>query len=225
MPRRYYMALVTGGTKGIGYQISKELLRGLSRFYVLMTTRNTNTDGMDTVLGMELGGGARQRSKFLTMDVADPLSVNQHEGIVKRFDGLNFLIHNAGIYEKPDLENFNEQAQRIIQTNYWGTKNVYTTFGSYLKDEARIINITSNLAHVNEENMSEEMNLKMITRDRFASCRNLYELDGRVLQFQDDVSWGLCKERGWPECAFTVSKLAVNAFTRFVVSFRYSLFY
>ena len=225
MPRRPFMALVTGGTKGIGYFISKELLKNkelLRKYFVLMTTRDTNTDAYYPILGMELGGGARKRSQFLTMDVTDHESMAETEYWVERYGGLNILVNNAAIYEEPDLENFGEQADRIIKTNYWGTKKVYTAFGSYLKNEARIINTTSNLAHVNEQNKSEEMELKIITRDRFADCDKIYGLDGWVGEFQEDARRGVgwCKEKGWPLCAYTVSKLAINAYTRFGVSFK-----
>ena len=218
MPRRSQIALVTGAVKGFGYHIGKELIRRVPSTVTYMSSRG-DTWGMEAILGMELGGGARQRGKFITMDVTDPMSIAVHrDAIVKRYGGLDILVNNAAIYEKPDLENFFEQSQRIMATNYWGTKNVFAAFFqpfSAIKRDARIVNITSNLAHVREKNTSEVEELKRKARDRFDKVNNLIELDGMVMQFMTDVSMGKGKEGGWPECAYSVSKMAINAFTRF----------
>jgi len=214
MPRRYRVALVSGGSKGIGYMIGKELLKKIPSSYAFLTSRG-DTGGMESILGMELGGGCRKRTAFITMDVNDQRCVREHaDEIDKRYGGLDILINNAAIYERPDLENFHEQAKRIMNTNYFGTRNVIDAFFKNPKQHARMINITSNLAHVKEKNPSEVEALKRLTRDRFASAGNLDELNGLVYKFKEDVASGRCKEEGWPECAFSVSKMAVNAYTR-----------
>ena len=44
-----------------------------------------------------------------------------------RHDNLDILINNAGRYEVPDTSStakFGEQADLIINTNYWGLKRV-----------------------------------------------------------------------------------------------------
>ena len=218
MPRRSQIALVTGAVKGFGYHIGKELIRRVPSTVTYMSSRG-DTGGMEAILGMELGGGARQRGKFITMDVTDPMSIARHrDAIVKRYGGLDILVNNAAIYEKPDMANladFKAQTRRILATNYWGTKNVYSAFYSDIKTNARIVNITSNLAHVKENNTTEVEELKRKTRDRFNAVNSLFELDGMVLKFQFDVDTGSCKEEGWPECAYSVSKMAINTFTRF----------
>jgi len=208
------VALVSGGSRGIGYMIGKELLRKIPSSYAFLTSRG-DTGGMESILGMELGGGCRKRTKFITMDVNNQQCVLDYADFIQqRYGGLDILINNAAIYERPDLKNFHEQAKRIMKTNYWGTKNVIDAFFHKPKPNARMINITSNLAHVKEKHTDEVEALKKQTRDRFATANNVFELNGLVLQFEEDVSKGRCKEEGWPECAFSVSKMAVNAFTR-----------
>jgi carbonyl reductase 1 len=214
MPRRYRVALVTGGTKGIGYMIGKEMLRKIPSSFAFLTSRG-ETSGMDSILGMELGGGARKRAKFITMDVRNQSCVKEHaDAIIQKYGGVDILINNAAIFEKPDLKNFHEQAIKLLKTNYWGTKNVIKAFFHEPKENARMINITSNLAHVKEKQTCEVETLKARTRNRFLLAKNLFELDGLVLKFEDDVFRGRCKDEGWPECAFSVSKMAVNAYTR-----------
>jgi len=214
MPRSAFVALVTGGTRGFGYNVSKELLKRNLSIVTFMAARG-DTGGMDAILNMELGAGARKRGTFITMDVTDPMSIALlRDAIVKRYGGLDIIVNNAAIYEKPNVANFDTQAKRIIETNYFGTKNVVTSFSDFIKPNARIINITSNLAHVKEEITCEEEERKRKTRDRFDIVKNLWELDGLVLRFREDVHWGRCKEEGWPECAYTVSKMAINSYTR-----------
>jgi len=217
MPRRSRVALVTGGCKGVGYQIGKEIIKRIPSAITYMTTRG-DTAGLSSLIGMELGGGARDRAKFVSMDVIEARSVGKlRDSIHSRFGGLNILVNNAGIYQLPDLsspENFSIQATELLKTNYWGTKTVLSAFYPDFKQGARIVNITSNLAHVKAKITCEQGELKQQARDKFKKCGSLCELDGLVMKFQRDADMNRCKEEGWPFCAYSVSKMAINAYTR-----------
>ena len=166
---------------------------------------------------MELGAGARDRSKFIQLDIRDEEMIGKHrDKIVKSFGGLDILVNNAGIYQKPTPEDdkFPQQVKEILSTNYWGTKNVITAFYNDFKPNSRIVNITSNLAHVKSVVEPDQAKLKGIARERFANARNLCELDGLVMKFQRDSNLGIWEREGWPTCAYSVSKMAINAFTR-----------
>lgn len=178
--------------------------------------------GYSTLLGMELGAGARHRAKFLTMDIREVEAVREHrEMIVKKFGGLDILVNNAGIYQKPDLTMFSAQSKEIMLTNYWGTKNVITAFYDDFNPNSRIVNITSNLAHVKSAVSKEEEELKDCAREKFASAESAAELDGLVCQFQIHASLGTWKKEGWPTCAYSVSKMAINAYTRYYFADRH----
>jgi len=216
MPRRTRVALVTGGTKGIGYYIGKEIVKRIPSAVCYMTSRDS-VSGFSTILGMELGAGARDRSKFIQLDIRDEEMIGKHrDKIVKSFGGLDILVNNAGIYQKPTPEDdkFPLQVKEILSTNYWGTKNVITAFYNDFKPNSRIVNITSNLAHVKSVVEPDQAKLKGIARERFANARNLCELDGLVMKFQRDANLGIWEREGWPTCAYSVSKMAINAFTR-----------
>ena len=220
MPRRSQIALVTEAVNGLGYQIGRELIRRVPSTVAYMTTSGL-TGGMEAILGMELGGAARQRGKFITMDVTDQLSIIPHsDAIGKRYGGLDIIVNNAEIYEKFNLAEFKAQAKRIIATNYWGTRNVCSAFSLHeFKKDARIVNITSKLAQVKENITCVEDEIKRKTLDRFDAVRSTIELDGMVRKFQDDVISGRYKDEEWPECAYTVSKMAVNTLTRYDLKF------
>ena len=68
----------------------------------------------------------------------------------QRHETLDILVNNAGRYEKPDtsLPAFGEQTELILNTNYWGLKNVINAFLPMMSDAARIVNMNSNYGHV-----------------------------------------------------------------------------
>ena len=167
MPKRCRVALVTGATRGIGYNVGREIVKRMAMTTTYMTSRVPVT-GFSTILGMELGACARERSKFVQLDVRDVDLVDQlKEKIVKNYGGLDILVNNAGIYHAPDSDPlvFPKQVQDILGTNYWGTKNVISAFRPHFKPHSRIVNITSNLGHIMsvrgmEEDVKEALRLR-----------------------------------------------------------------
>jgi NAD(P)-dependent dehydrogenase (short-subunit alcohol dehydrogenase family) len=86
-------ALVTGGTKGIGRAIVRDLLR--VGFKVAFTAR-TKRDVEATAEGLSALGGARVLG--LVADVRDPDSCESTvDAVVDRFGGLDLLVNNAGV--------------------------------------------------------------------------------------------------------------------------------
>ena len=151
------------------------------------------------------------------MDIRDQDTIRKHrDELVKSFGGLDILVNNAGIYQKPTPEEdkFPNQAKEILTTNYWGTKNVINTFFNDFKPNSRIVNITSILAHVKSVPDPNTARLKVVARERFAEVRNIAELDALVMKFQRDTESGAWESRGWPTCSYSVSKMAINAYTR-----------
>jgi len=212
------VALVTGGTKGIGYFIGKEIVKRIPSSICYMTSRD-NVSGLSTILDLELGAGARHKSRFIQMDIRDPQTIKKHrDEMVKSFGGLDILVNTAGIYQKPTPEEdmFPIQTKEILTTNYWGTKNVINIFFNDFKPNSRIVNITSILAHVKSVPDPNTARLKNIARERFADVKNITELDNLVMKFQSDANNGDWEKEGWPTCAYSVSKMAINAYTRIV---------
>ena len=168
MPKMSRVALVTGATRGIGYNIGREIVKRMALTTTYMTSRVPVT-GFSAILGMELGACARERAKFVKLDVRDVEQVDQlKEKIVKNFGGLDMLVNNAGIYHAADKnpEVFPKQVQDILGTNYWGTKNVISAFQPHFKPHSRIVNITSNLGHIMSVKGMED-DLKEALRSRF----------------------------------------------------------
>ena len=94
------------------------------------------------------------------------------------------------------------QVQRTLDINYWGLKNVCNAFLPLLSDQARIVNMSSHLGHLSLIPGSE---IKQRLGD---PALTEAELDWLMLdyartstEFHDNFSG-----RGWPRCAYTVSK-------------------
>merc|ERR1712112_25039 len=86
-------------------------------------------------------------------------------------------------------------------------KNVCKAFLPMLKPAARIVNLSSHLGHLSlipGENLQRQLGDPSLTET---------QLDSLILQYQDHCSAfkNDYRDAGWPACAYSVSKVAVNA--------------
>ena len=166
---------------------------------------------------MELGTAARHRAKFLTLDVRDVGQIGSlRKTLMDKHGGIDILVNNAAGYLPPveDQTQFEVQTKTILETNYWGTRNLVNAFMPHFNPNCRIVNITSNMAHHSAGACPEEILLRKNLEDKFSRIKTMYELDGFLRAFQTDVLMGTWRENEWPSCAFSVSKMAINVYTR-----------
>jgi NAD(P)-dependent dehydrogenase (short-subunit alcohol dehydrogenase family) len=134
------IALVTGGNRGIGQEIVRQL--AAKGWRVFLTARDPKAGALAVAsIKGDIG--------FLSLNVADDESITQAaKSFGKELDRLDVLINNAAIY--PD-EKFNiltaprELLTETFQTNTFGPIRVIQAFLPFLKraDHARIINLSS----------------------------------------------------------------------------------
>ena len=81
------IAVVTGGNRGIGFEISRQLAaHGLT---VVLTSRDTNV-GLEAAKVLQEGG---LNVFFHQLDVLDPLSINEFaDWLQKNYGGLDILV-------------------------------------------------------------------------------------------------------------------------------------
>jgi NAD(P)-dependent dehydrogenase (short-subunit alcohol dehydrogenase family) len=108
------VAIVTGGSRGIGFAIAGELLRSGHRVAVTATTAHGAEEAAER-LGSD-------RVLPLACDVRDAASVRRAmQHVLERFGGLDALVNNAGVgVGAPIADLSHDEWARIIDTNLTG---------------------------------------------------------------------------------------------------------
>ncbi|MGD2121303.1 MAG: SDR family oxidoreductase [Gemmatimonadota bacterium] len=135
-------ALVTGGTRGIGRAIVRDLLQ--AGFNVAFTAR-TESDVVATDHGLsDLGGN---RVLGLVADVRDPDSCTSVvEAVAERFGGLDLLVNNAGIgifasIQEMSVEDWHAQIDTNLSGVFYLSKAAIPLLNE--SEDAWILNIGS----------------------------------------------------------------------------------
>jgi len=144
------VALVTGGNRGIGYEMVKQL--ALKGFKVILASRHP-----------EMGREAAQKLKesnldvsFVEMDVANQESIRQAALTVnEQFGRLDVLINNAGVYldENKKLMTMDPSIlDETMATNFFGAYRVIRSFIPIMEKQGygRIINVSSEYGAMSE---------------------------------------------------------------------------
>ncbi|KAF5451560.1 hypothetical protein F2P56_026658 [Juglans regia] len=230
-PLRY--AVVTGGNKGIGLGICRELA---SKGVMVVLTARDEKKGLEAVEQLiKESASLSGHLVFHQLDVVDPLSVTSLADFIQtKFGKLDILVNNAGIIGaiidgdalavlgvgKEDVKvnwstETNELAEECLKTNYHGAKRMIEALLPLLQlsNSPRIVNVSSSIGQ-----------LKHIPNERargvFGEIESLTEesLDEVLSEFLKDFQEGDLENKGWPVdlSSYTVSKAALNAYTRIV---------
>jgi 3-oxoacyl-[acyl-carrier protein] reductase len=131
-------ALITGGSAGIGAEISKGIVEGGG--HVVVCSRN-ETKGSAFV--KSLGEG----NFFYQLDISDPAAIRATVDKVEAEVGrIDILINNAGrISAKPFEEVDDAEWDATINTNLTGTYTMISAMYPYFKKQGggRIVNVSS----------------------------------------------------------------------------------
>ena len=216
------VVVVTGASRGIGYSIAKELAVRMPGANLYLTTRQArNVQALEATLKRDIGA-AGDNVKFRMMDVKDKKSISKFaEVLKKKHNRLDILVNNAGyftksptsVHEAERMPLYYNDVEEIIKTNYMGLKTVTESFVPCLGQNSRIINISSHLAQLNVFDPADPSSAQLA--DSF-SDPNLTPpmLDSIMKSYLSSVKSGKWSSTGWPACAYSVSKVAVNTYTR-----------
>lgn len=133
------VAIVTGGNRGIGYEITKGLCRKFDGV-VYLTARNDER-GRQAVKQLEEMG---LHPVFHTLDVTSEESLQQFaDYISSKHSGIDVLVNNAGILDFDKSVSSYEDSKKLIDTNFMSLLTISKVLYPLLKNNARIINISS----------------------------------------------------------------------------------
>ncbi|WVZ24733.1 hypothetical protein V8G54_003277 [Vigna mungo] len=210
------IAVVTGGNRGIGFEISRQLAdHGVT---VILTSRDASV-GVESIKVLQEGG--LQDVACHQLDLLDPSSISEFgDWLKENYGGLDILVNNAGVNFNFGSNNSVEHANLVIETNYFGTKRMIEAMIPLMKPSSaggRIVNVSSRLGRLNgKRNRLENEEL----REKLSNIETLTEelIDDMVATFLKQVEDGTWKSGGWPPTFtdYSMSKLAVNAYTRFM---------
>ena len=126
------IAIVTGGNKGIGLEITKELLK--QNYQVIVGGRTEYLD--------------EETSKKVNFIKTDLTKLESHEKLAKKaienHGKLDLYVNNVGISEWKPINEINEEfLNKLIHTNIYSTLWGCKVATNYLGENGSIINISS----------------------------------------------------------------------------------
>ncbi|KAL3818464.1 hypothetical protein ACJIZ3_004369 [Penstemon smallii] len=207
------IAVVTGANRGIGFEIAHQLaLHGLT---VILTSRETAV-GEEAAKVLQEGG---LNVVFHQLDIVDHPSIEAFaEWIKENYGGIDILVNNAGVNSDSGSDISMESAEKVISTNYFGTKNIIKAMIPLMRPSdsgARIVNVSSRLGRLNgKRNKIGNLELRKQLEDDESVTEEL--IDQTMHSFLEQVKDGSWTEGGWPQVFtdYSLSKLAVNTYTR-----------
>lgn len=138
------VALVTGGSRGIGRAIVEALAAAGADVVVNYRVSREAAD--------EVAAEAREcgvRALVVQADVRDEAAVSEMFGVVKeQFGRLDVLVNNAGVMSQVRLEELTtKEWDRTIETNLRGVFLCCRAASPLFSRGGRVINVASQLAH------------------------------------------------------------------------------
>ncbi len=141
------LAVITGGSSGIGYALAKLLSEAGARVWLLAQRK----EGLDSSFQILFGANGKDHGK-LAVDVS---KWNQVQATLERFQrdvGVpDLLINSAGITEPGYVEEIPVETYRaLMETNYLGTVHATKAVlpGMLKRGSGHIVNIASSAAFV-----------------------------------------------------------------------------
>ena len=144
------VAVVTGGNRGIGYGICKELSKVGCR--VVLTSRDEE-HGKQAVAKL---GADKKNIVYHKLEVTDSKDIETlRDWILKMYGRVDILINNAGVYLDEGTSVFKVDEKIVKETldvNFYGAFNICRALVSIMRQNGygRIVNISSGYGAMSE---------------------------------------------------------------------------
>jgi NAD(P)-dependent dehydrogenase (short-subunit alcohol dehydrogenase family) len=148
--------LVTGANKGIGFEVVKKLSANHPNDLILLGSRDQKR-GEEALIQL----GSPSNVKLLVLDTSSKDSIEQaKQEIQKKYGGyLDILINNAAIalYEPGS-----KALKDTFDTNFYGVKHMNDVMSPLLRDNGRIVNVSSEAAVLSIKHCSQDLKTKFL---------------------------------------------------------------
>ena len=140
------VAIVTGGTRGIGFAIVKKFLDNGAKV-VLFGTKEESVQNALTKLKKE---NPRYEVMGMYPDITNMKEVEKAFAEVKnRYGKIDIVVNNAGISARDSLYNYTEEAfDKIIDLNLKAVFNCSKVGALYMKEQGGVILNTSSMVSI-----------------------------------------------------------------------------
>ncbi|XP_041980423.1 carbonyl reductase [NADPH] 1-like [Aricia agestis] len=201
------VAVVTGSNKGIGFGIVRKLCqRGVGVVYLTSRDIERGTQAVNKLKEEGL------KPAFHQLDVTNKESVRKFaEHLKSKHGGIDILINNAAVISSEAETTSYDDAKYVIDVNYRSQFNVMEYLFPLLKNNARVVNISSDCGHI--ANIKNKLWIKRLTRDDL----KVQEIDEFVNWFLDSLKSGKLNKDDFftlTLLSYRVSKVAVTALTQ-----------
>lgn len=154
--QRQRIFLVTGANRGIGFELVKKLAKNHPRDVILLACRDQRR-GEDALVRL----AAPDNVQVLLLDVCSKESIQRaRQHIEEKYNGhLDVLINNAAV---GSTELTAEALRETLKTNLYGVKNMNDAMSPLLRDDGRIVNVSSGLGAMALKHCSDEVKNKLL---------------------------------------------------------------
>jgi NAD(P)-dependent dehydrogenase (short-subunit alcohol dehydrogenase family) len=146
------VALISGGSRGIGLAIARAYLQEGARVALLATSEQRLAEAISA-----LGGGSVRLMARVT-DVKDAQACHAAvEAVVAQWGGLHVLVNNAGIYRARTFLGYSPQDfQDLLDVNLFGVIHLSQAALPHMQAQAdgRIVNVASSAGKAGSRNQS-----------------------------------------------------------------------
>ena len=151
--------LVTGANKGIGYEVVKKLSAKHPNGLILLGSRDQKR-GEEALTKL----GSPSNVEVLVLDTTSKENIERaKEEIQKKYGGyLDAIINNAAV---AGSELGFKTLKDTFNTNFHGVKQMNDTMSPLLRDNGRIVNVSSGLGATSMKHCSEDLKTKFLRPD------------------------------------------------------------
>jgi len=137
------VAIVTGGTRGIGLGISKELLGRGYKVAVCSRDPKEVASGVKVLRRLGRGASARVFGVLCDVSVAEDWAKMVRE-VVCKWGRIDVLVNNAGILvQKPLMDTTWEDMEKVLHVNLLGAFLGMKACVPHMRDGSAIVNVAS----------------------------------------------------------------------------------